>query len=160
MGYVGSTNFSIAGQTDLPHQVHLVFFRGPGMGGDASPCLNCHTSGSPGQGDVDLDTCDSCHSSGGAFDGVNDPDIGAISNWENMESSLPATKSLIYGTGGLKPGKEKWCATCHDAPDVGEVVFAVDDFEGYANDSELSSVWIKRQDTNSVGLAASSVPDV
>jgi hypothetical protein len=160
--YAGSTTFTIAGQTDVPHQAHMAFLRGPGMGGDASACPNCHTSGSPGQGDIDLDACDTCHSSGGPFDGVNDPSIGALNNWHNFGSDDPATKSLIYGVGGLKPGKEKWCVGCHDgfASSSGEVVYAVDDFEGYASDSELSSVWIKRQDANSVKLAATSVPDV
>ena len=162
IGYLGSTTFTIAGQTDPPHQAHMTHLRGPGMGGGGSACPNCHTSGSPGQGDVDLDTCDPCHSPGGPFDGVNDPDIGAISNWQNFGSSDPATESLVYGTSGLKPGKEKWCAGCHDgsAGSSGELVLAVDDFEGYASDSELGSVWIERQDGHSTGLAAASVPDV
>jgi hypothetical protein len=76
----------------------------------------------------------------------------------NTGSSAEATQSLIYENGTLKSGKEKWCATCHDAPDVGEVVFAVDDFEGYASDGALSSVWIGGQDTDSVSLVTSSVP--
>ncbi|MBW1744676.1 MAG: hypothetical protein JRJ47_14810, partial [Deltaproteobacteria bacterium] len=69
-----------------------------------------------------------------------------------------ATQSLIYENGTLKSGKEKWCATCHDAPDVGEVVFAVDNIEGYASDNDLSLVWIGSADTNSVSLVTSSVP--
>ncbi len=158
IGFIGDSSFVTAGgdPADPPHETHLTHVRGPAIGSD---CAQCHT-GTPDQNNVDDNSCDLCHSSGGPFDGVNDPNFGAISNWENMESSLPATKSLIYENGGLKPGKEKWCATCHDTPDVGEVVYAIDDFEGYASDSALSSVWIKRQDANSVKLATTSVPDV
>jgi hypothetical protein len=95
------------------------------------------------------------------FDGVNDPSFGAVNNWENKGSSAEATQSLIYENGTLKSGKEKWCAACHDSFAIpsGELVFAVDDFEGYASDSELSSVWIGRQDTKYVKLADASVPD-
>jgi len=162
IGFIGDSSFVTAGgdpaDADAPHETHLTHVRGPAIGSD---CAQCHT-GTPDQNNVDDNSCDLCHSSGGPFDGVNDPNFGAISNWENMESSLPATKSLIYGTGGLKPGKEKWCAGCHDAfgSPSGEIVYAIDDFEGYASDSELSSVWIKRQDANSVKLATTSVPDV
>ncbi|MBW1744145.1 MAG: hypothetical protein JRJ47_12085, partial [Deltaproteobacteria bacterium] len=148
MGYVGSTTFSIAGQTDPPHQAHLELLRGPGMGGDASPCLNCHTSGSPGTGDVDLNTCNSCHSPGGAYDGVNDPNVGALNNWEERGFSTGATKSLIYESdGALRAGKEKWCATCHDedeySPDGG---ILIDNFEAYTDDTTLRAVWASRQD--------------
>jgi predicted CXXCH cytochrome family protein len=129
------------------------------MGGGGSPCFNCHTGGSPGQGDVDPDVCDTCHGPGGAYDGVSDPVVGALNNWENIGFLAEATQSLIYELDGtLKSGKEKWCATCHDAPGPGEVVLAVDDFEGYASDGALSSVWIGRQDTNSVSLVTPSVP--
>ena len=42
----GGNSLLMGGQTDLPHQTHLHFLRGPGMGGNGSPCWNCHTSGS------------------------------------------------------------------------------------------------------------------
>ncbi|MDY6987277.1 MAG: hypothetical protein SWQ30_04395 [Thermodesulfobacteriota bacterium] len=50
--------------------------------------------------------CDKCHSPDGAFDGVNDPDVGVKDNWGGG----------IYEADGLtlKQGKEKWCVTCHD----------------------------------------------
>jgi predicted outer membrane repeat protein len=53
--------------------------------------------------------CDACHSTGGTYDGLNDPTVGAKTNW----------KTSIYDHAGgnpstLQPGKEKWCATCHD----------------------------------------------
>jgi len=148
MGYVGSTTFSIAGQTDPPHQAHLVFLRGPGMGGDASPCLNCHTSGSPGTGDVDLDTCNSCHSPDGAYDGVNDPNVGALNNWEDIGFSTGATQSLIYeSNGALRAGKEKWCATCHDEEEYSpESGVLIDNFETYTDDAGLRANWASRQD--------------
>jgi hypothetical protein len=117
------------------------------MGGDASPCLNCHTSGSPGTGDINLDTCSSCHSAGGAYDGVDDPDVGAKNNWQNIEDPEGATVSMIYDSGAIRPGKEKWCATCHDedeySPDGGVLI---DDFETYTDDVSLRANWAKRQD--------------
>ena len=107
----------LAGQNDLPHQVHLEFLRGPGMGGDASPCLNCHSEGTPGTGDVNFETCNGCHSPEGAYDGVNDTNLGALHNWENLGSGAEAsyTVSMVYDGDVLKLGKEKWCAACHDA---------------------------------------------
>jgi hypothetical protein len=144
IGYVGSTNFSIAGQTDVPHQAHMEFLRGPGMGGDASACLNCHTDGTPGQGNVDLGACNSCHSPGGAYDGINDPNVGVLNNWENIGSSDPADaiQSMIYDGDTLRPGKEKWCATCHDRG----TGIIVDDFEAYGNDAGLQSNWSSSAD--------------
>lgn len=48
--------------------------------------------------------CDACHSPGGSYDGVNDAQIGAKANW----------MSGVYSGGALRPGKERWCAGCHD----------------------------------------------
>lgn len=159
IGFVGDSSFVTAGgdPADAAHETHLTHVRGPAIGSD---CAQCHT-GTPEQNNVDDNSCDPCHSSGGVFDGVNDPNFGAKINWMNKGSSATATQSLIYGTGGLKPGKEKWCAACHDSFAIpsGELVFAIDDFEGYTSDSELSSVWIGRQDTKYVKLAEASVPD-
>jgi hypothetical protein len=148
MGYAGSTNLSIAGETDPPHQAHMVFLRGPGMGGDVSSCPNCHTSDSPGKDDVDQDTCTACHSPGGAYDGVNDPSVGALNNWENIGFSTEASQSLIYESDGvLRAGKEKWCATCHDEneyyPESGVLI---DDFETYIDDDSLATSWANSQD--------------
>ena len=55
---------------------------------------------------ANTNVCDSCHSPLGAFDGANDPNIGAKGNWV----------SGVYDTvsGGLLQGKEKWCVGCHD----------------------------------------------
>jgi hypothetical protein len=62
---------------------------------------------SNGNGNIELDetdVCNICHSSGLPYDGVDDPDIGAKINWD----------SGVYESGSLKPGKEEWCAGCHD----------------------------------------------
>jgi hypothetical protein len=158
IGLSGGTFPVCAGDGDVPHYTHRHDARGPGI----NECDVCHdTPGSPDYDTVNWNSCDPCHRSGGPFDGVNDPNIGAKNNWMNKGSFVTATQSLIYGTSGLKPGKEKWCAACHDSFAIpsGELVFAIDDFEGYASDSELSSVWIGRQDTKYVKLAEASVPD-
>jgi len=53
----------------------------------------------------ETDVCDPCHSPGGSYDGLNDPDVGAKVIWKTGAYADPGT---------LRPGKEKWCATCHD----------------------------------------------
>ncbi|MBW2174486.1 MAG: hypothetical protein JRF64_07590 [Deltaproteobacteria bacterium] len=154
IGFIGDSSFVTAGgnPADPPHETHLTHVRGPAIGLGLD-CAQCHT-GTPDQNNVDDNSCNSCHSSGGVFDGVNDPNIGAKNNWMNKGSSASATQSLIYENGTLKSGKEKWCATCHDAPDAGEVVLAVDDFEGYASDSALRAVWEGKQDAKSTAERA------
>jgi hypothetical protein len=101
IGYVGSTSVAMADQTDPPHQAHLVYLRGPGMGGGGSPCLNCHTSGQPGQGDVDLATCNVCHSPDGPY------------GWAAED-----LKNLFWYAGAYDEDgnirDERWCASCHD----------------------------------------------
>jgi len=86
------------------HETHISENRGPGI----VDCMVCHldtenynlfTDGAP------LETtsaCDTCHSPGGAFDGSN----MAKANWG----------AGIYSAEGdtLQPGKEQWCASCHD----------------------------------------------
>jgi hypothetical protein len=73
--------------------------------------------------------CATCHTTGGLFNGVNDPTVGALNNWENRGSDTPATQSLVYNTDGtLKAGKEDWCASCHDQTETGTAV--IDGFEG------------------------------
>jgi hypothetical protein len=50
--------------------------------------------------------CNACHSPGGAYNGVNNAEVGGKPNWE----------AAIYRSNGyeLKDGKEEWCVTCHD----------------------------------------------
>jgi len=57
----------------------------------------------------ETDVCDACHSPEGSYNGVNTVgnSVGAKDNWRSngVYSADNAT---------LKPGKEKWCAGCHD----------------------------------------------
>jgi hypothetical protein len=99
------------------------------------------------------------------YDGMNDPNVGALNNWENIGLPEEATQSMIYDGSAMGCGKEKWCAACHDSSSVGELVFAVDDFEGYISSSDLRTVWVGKHDAVSTtqrfnpNLSASSVPD-
>ena len=98
------------------HATHFVSPKGPQLPQNETGCSACHAPGnrqcedSPVFADdeflVDTAVCDPCHSPGGAFDGVNDPVIGAKANWDNG----------VYEAEGkaLKAEKDKWCATCHD----------------------------------------------
>ncbi|NOZ34319.1 MAG: hypothetical protein GXO80_03355 [Chlorobi bacterium] len=102
------------------HEMHMSSINGPGI----SDCSVCHASSGNvthinqiasfasgtdvnGNGNIELsetDVCDNCHSPGGTYDGVNDTVIGAKNNWQNG----------VYTGNDLTPGKEKWCAGCHD----------------------------------------------
>jgi cytochrome c553 len=80
----------------------------------ADLCLQCHVSHGnethavSGLRQIAIGSCGICHSPDGAYDGVNDPQLGALNN-------LDALESTIYDANGyLKPGKEAWCLTCHD----------------------------------------------
>jgi len=90
------------------HDTHLTDPRGPNSGDDCTGCHESAEGGLPfadGQALADTAVCDPCHSPGGAYDGVNDPDIGAKNCWDDL-----------YETDGttLMAGKEQWCAGCHD----------------------------------------------
>jgi len=68
-------------QSDSSHQVHLPATYGPGLS-----CDVCHGTETPpllseGQNLTNTTVCDTCHSPGGAYDGVDDPNIGAKPNW-------------------------------------------------------------------------------
>ena len=87
------------------HLTHIEAANGPQIS-----CPDCHNSTSfplflDGQNLEGTNVCDECHSPGGAYDGVNDSNIGAKPNWEGVYNSSDDT---------LKPGKEKWCIGCHD----------------------------------------------
>jgi hypothetical protein len=146
IGFIGDSSFVTAGgdpaDADAPHETHLTHVRGPAIGSD---CAQCHT-GTPDQNNVDDNSCDLCHSSGGAYDGVNDPIVGAKNNWMNKGSSQDATESMIYDGGAIRPGKEKWCATCHDEDEYSpEEGVLIDDFEAYTDDVTLRANWAKAQ---------------
>lgn len=57
----------------------------------------------------ETDVCDACHSPNGTYNGVNTEgdSVGAKNNWRS---------NGVYSADNinLKPGKEKWCAGCHD----------------------------------------------
>jgi hypothetical protein len=88
------------------HKTHTISDKGPKI-----TCTDCHsetdyTIFADGKTLANTTVCDTCHSPNGAFNGVNDPVIGAKTNWVDG----------IYNADGvtLKSGKEKWCAGCHD----------------------------------------------
>ncbi|UCH79881.1 MAG: SBBP repeat-containing protein, partial [Nitrospiraceae bacterium] len=91
-----------AGQS---HDTHLNSIKGPGLDCETG----CHGASSPplfadGNDLTNTTVCDNCHSPGGTFDGVNDPQTGAKSNWTDG----------VYNGKTLTAGKEMWCAGCHD----------------------------------------------
>ncbi len=101
----GSISPASAGDDDV---------RGPGL-----YCADCHNinnmaffkTGTDQNGDGffnlnETDVCDLCHSPDGAYDGVDDPVVGAKNNWR--------TGGVYAVDGTLKTGKEKWCVGCHD----------------------------------------------
>jgi hypothetical protein len=92
-------------QTDSSHVVHLNADYGPLI----ASCDVCHVESYAGEFIDGRDfantiVCDPCHSSGGAYNGVDDPDIGAKTNWDTG----------VFSGSELAPGKEKWCLGCHD----------------------------------------------
>ncbi len=57
----------------------------------------------------ETDVCDDCHSPGGSYNGVDSvgDSVGAKDNW--LSGGVYRADNTT-----LKPGKEKWCAGCHD----------------------------------------------
>ena len=106
------------------HMTHFEDPKGPRLGNSA--CATCHDPGfrrngsgqalfADGQPLATTNVCNPCHSRGGAFDGVDDPDIGAKPNWTDCvyEPEDPADRPPWPYR--LKAGKENWCGGCHDA---------------------------------------------
>lgn len=108
---IGVCGLTQEGLADPFHDVHA-----HGAKGDLGlECSNCHSShGTNGLFSTpDPSVCAPCHSPDGAYDGMNDPEIGAYqsSNWATSNGS----ESMIYdAAGNLRPGKENWCLGCHD----------------------------------------------
>ncbi len=101
VGYAGMGRMGMRGAS---HQVHLTAEWGPKL---VDKCYTCH-DGRPSRRTVNYNHCVPCHSPDGRFDGMNDPVIGARYNWGRRSS-------YIYDeNGNLRPGKEQWCAGCHD----------------------------------------------
>ena len=70
-------------ETDSSHVVHLTATYGPQI-----TCADCHGTETPpllsdGPNLTFTTVCDTCHSPGGAYDGVDDPNIGAKTNWSS-----------------------------------------------------------------------------
>jgi hypothetical protein len=94
------------------HPTHItVNNKGPATALDCDGCHDIHNYPLFGEADAaeslaDTNVCDDCHSKGGAYDGLDDPTIGAKNNWA----------SGVYSGDGstLNSGKEKWCVGCHD----------------------------------------------
>lgn len=118
-GYGGHTG---GGGTYKAHSTHTEndanHRRGPNIG-----CNVCHNTNSFPDfadgvtysdykaGNAMTTVCNQCHSPSGAYDGVNDPVIGAKNNWT---ASLSPDSRIYNADGSFKSGKEKWCAGCHD----------------------------------------------
>jgi hypothetical protein len=89
------------------HRTHVAADKGPHLA-----CSDCHSTPfqfqptifADGQPFASTSVCNTCHSPLGAYDGVNDPLIGAKSNWADG----------IYDGTSLRAGKDKWCVGCHD----------------------------------------------
>ena len=101
-------NGALSGISGVSHDTHLSSnAKGPNP---ALSCGDCHVDGIPTfEGGKDLsetEVCDSCHSPGGAYNGVDSigDSVGAKDNWADG----------IYDGDNVLPGKEKWCAGCHD----------------------------------------------
>ena len=77
----------------------------------------------------ETDVCDACHSPEGSYNGVDSvgDSVGAKDNW--LSNGVYRADNT-----SLKPGKEKWCAGCHDewqasAPDSSHINTAAWDAE-------------------------------
>lgn len=107
------------GGSGKAHTTHLTEGYGPKMTCDSGG-LGCHGDQAPpvfgdGQDLANTTVCDPCHSKNGYYNGLNSVNgsVGAKDNWPDG----------VYNAGALKPGKEKWCAGCHD--DVPSVISGI-----------------------------------
>ncbi len=109
----------VGGQSHETHMVDSDTGDFDPKGPQIEDCTDCHAPDFSGFGPTGdpLETttvCDPCHSPGGAFDGVGDLDPGNP-NSVAYGAKLNWVDAIYNETGtGLKAGKEKWCATCHD----------------------------------------------
>ncbi len=93
------------GGTGPSHNRHVAGGSGNHL---ALACDYCHTSDpsvfQDGEPFATTAVCNACHSPGGMINGVDDPEVGARTNWANG----------IYVNDTLPAGKERWCSGCHD----------------------------------------------
>ncbi len=98
------TDGFLPSMTSGSHATHLTADYGPHI-----TCDDCHSASPPvfadGQNLDNTTVCNTCHSPGGTYDGVENPIIGAKYNWE---------EGVYQGGPAFLPGKEQWCAGCHD----------------------------------------------
>ncbi len=105
---------STASAYDVIHNTHL---GGTGKWGDFNlDCLNCHLFvWNQDLGayltEPDWNACNQCHGPDGAFDGMNDPDIGMLNN---LPDTFTGPSKIYDADGKLLPRKENWCLGCHD----------------------------------------------
>ncbi|MFC1602411.1 choice-of-anchor Q domain-containing protein, partial [Pseudomonadota bacterium] len=126
--------------------------RGPGI-----YCSVCHDidnmprfrSGEDLDGDglinlAETDVCNDCHSPNGTYNGVNTTNgsVGAKDNWNSG--------GVYDGDNKLKPGKEKWCAGCHDEDP------SVIDYSHYAVDPAVVTISGDRAASRTVESATSN----
>jgi hypothetical protein len=102
----------VGSQSHVTHLVDAATGIADSKGPAIAECTVCHNGtdytrfGTNGDTIENTDVCDGCHSPDGAFDGVNDPVVGAKTNWVD---------GIYRATGKkLQEGKDSWCATCHD----------------------------------------------
>ncbi len=106
--------FSQGAGTHYSHSTHTEGDADDLKGPDLT-CGVCHDTdnfpyfisgmGEPPYDLTETDVCDLCHSPGGSYDGLDDPEYGARFNWN---------EGIYIKSKTLRPGKEKWCASCHD----------------------------------------------
>ena len=126
--------------------------RGPGI-----YCSVCHDidnmprfrSGEDLDGDglinlAETDVCNDCHSPNGTYNGVNTTNgsVGAKDNWNSG--------GVYDGNNKLKPGKEKWCAGCHDEDP------SIIDYSHYAVDPAVVTISGDRASSRTVESATSN----
>jgi len=105
----GFSNFSCINCHDGSSKSHPIHNIANARGPSPLACNDCHDVNnypnfSDGKNLTNTTVCNTCHSPDGAFDGVNDTDIGAKNNWSNG----------VYTGNTLKTDKKKWCVGCHD----------------------------------------------
>ncbi|MFH1278257.1 MAG: LamG-like jellyroll fold domain-containing protein [Candidatus Eisenbacteria bacterium] len=114
--------FSEGAGTSIGHSTHTENdaddLRGPLL-----ECGDCHDtqnypffksgSGSPPYGLSETDVCDNCHSPDGAFDGLDDQEIGARQG-NGGEPGHNWRYGVYADSLFLAAGMELWCAGCHD----------------------------------------------
>ncbi|RKZ15615.1 hypothetical protein DRQ50_07245, partial [bacterium] len=103
--HIHKFEFAPVGGAGQSHGRHI----GGGSGNNLDlACDYCHTQNpsvfQDGQPFASTTVCNECHSPDGVIDGVDDPAVGARTNWSDG----------VYDGDVLTAGKENWCSGCHD----------------------------------------------